>query len=429
MFVKKLSQKAIAVIATMDTKGLESGFLKSCIEDSGYRALILDTGILEYRDDTSPMPDITADEVAREGGESRAELIRLSSEKGVRDRSVRAMARGSARILKRLYEGGAFRGVVGLGGAQGTEICTTAMRALPLGVPKVMVSTVASGQTPFGIYTGTRDLTIMHSVVDILGVNTLTRRILGNAAGAVIGMAETTRSEVEEDRSRIGMTIYGTTTPGGLALKSLLEEMGYEVITFHPNGTGGMAMEELAVEGFLDGLLDLTTHEITDELFGGIHAAGPRRLLASGEMGVPRLLVPGSADFMTFAEREKVPGPYKHHPYVPHNPHITLVRADHKQMDRLAREVAARLNETKGPAAVAIPLRGFSFYNREKLVFFDPQANRTYLNSLKESLTSEIPVYEIDAHVNDMEFAQAAAPIFNDLMKTTEERHEHHSET
>jgi uncharacterized protein (UPF0261 family) len=415
--MREKPDKTVVIIATLDTKGPEAAYLKSRIEAAGYGTLVLDTGILGGENLTPLVPDFSADEIAKKGGENRAQLVAQSSEKGVRDRGIRAMAKGSAKILRGLYEEGRFRSVVGLGGAQGTEICTTAMRALPLGVPKVMVSTVASGRTPFGIYTGTRDITIMHSVVDILGVNSLTRRILSNAAGAAVGMAKETSSEVRSARIKVGITIYGTTTPGGLAAKGLLEQRGYEVIAFHPNGTGGLAMEELATEGFLNGLLDLTTHEVTDELFGGIHAANEERLVVSGQAGVPRLLVPGSADFMTFAELEKVPKIYRHHPFVPHNPHITLVRANADQMTRLATVVAERLNEARGPAAVAIPRRGFSFYNRKGLLFFDDKANHTYVQALRAKLRSNIAVYEFDLHINDPEFAAEIVPLFDDLME------------
>jgi uncharacterized protein (UPF0261 family) len=415
--VNRKSEKNIVVIATLDTKGPEAGFVKSRVEAAGYGVLILDTGVLGRKDSSAPRPHISADEIAREGGEDRAALAARSSEKGVRYRGIGAMARGSALILKRLYEEGRFRGVVGLGGAQGTEICTTAMRALPLGVPKVMVSTVASGKTPFGIFTGTRDITIMHSVVDILGLNSLTRRILANAAGAVVGMAEAAQWEEEGPDLRVGITIYGTTTPGGLAAKSLLEERRYEVIAFHPNGTGGPAMEELATEGFFHGLLDLTTHEITDELFGGVHAGGADRLLASGRAGVPRLVAPGSSDFMTFAELEKVPDLYRDHPIVPHNPHITLARANAHQMTRVATVVAERLNEGRGPIVVAIPMRGFSFYNREGLIFYDEAANHAYVDTLKGKLRSDIPVHEFDVHINDPEFAAEIVPLFDALIE------------
>lgn len=414
-------EKTVAIVATLDTKGPEAEYLKSCVESTGYGTLVLDTGILSGKDLPSLVPDISADEIAAEGGEERDKLVARSSEKGVRDRGIRAMAKGSAKILRRLYEEGRFRAVVGLGGAQGTEICTAAMRALPLGVPKVMVSTVASGRAPFGIYTGTRDITIMHSVVDILGVNSLTRRILTNAAGAAVGMAEKSLFETKSPQVKVGITIYGTTTPGGLAAKGLLEQRGYEVIAFHPNGTGGLAMEELATEGFLNGLLDLTTHEVTDELFGGIHAGNEERLVVSGQAGVPRLLVPGSADFMTFAELEKVPEAYRDHPFVPHNPHITLVRANADQMARLATVVAERLNRARGPVAVAIPRRGFSFYNREGLIFYDDKANRTYAETLRAKLGSEISLHEFDTHINDPEFAAEIVPIFDNLMKKAEE--------
>ena len=408
--------KTVAIIATLDTKGSEAAFVKTQIEAAGCATLVLDTGILGSKDPSTLAPDISADEIAREGGEEREELAARSSDKGIRDRGIRAMSKGSARILSRLYEEGRFRSVLGLGGAQGTEICTTAMRALPLGVPKVMVSTVASGKTPFGIFTGTRDMTIMHSVVDILGLNSLTRRILANAAGAVVGMALVAYSEEEYSHPRVGITIYGTTTPGGLAAKYLLEERQYEVIAFHPNGTGGTAMEELATEGFLQGLLDLTIHEVTDELFGGVHAGNRDRLLASGRAGVPRLLVPGSADFMTFAELENVPTAYRGYPFVPHNPHITLVRANANQMAQVASVAAERLNEARGPAAVAIPMRGFSFYNRKGLIFFDDEANHAFVETLRAKIRSDIPVHELDAHINDPEFASEIVPIFAALM-------------
>jgi uncharacterized protein (UPF0261 family) len=254
------------------------------------------------------------------------------------------MSKGSARILRKLYDEGRISGVIGLGGAQGTEISTYAMRALPLGVPKVMVSTVASGQTPFGIYTGTRDITIMHSVVDILGLNSLTQRVLANAAGAVVGMVQAKVIEPGKPRTRVGITIYGQTTPAALAIKPRLESMGYEVFAFHSNGTGGRAMEELAVENMLDVIFDLSTHEITDELFGGIHASDSQRLLAGGIKGIPRLVVPGALDLITLGEPESIPEVYRSQPSVRHNPHITLVRLTAEQMMRVAEVMAGRLN-------------------------------------------------------------------------------------
>jgi uncharacterized protein (UPF0261 family) len=412
--------KTIAIIATLDTKGPEAAFVKSRIEKTGYGVLVLDTGIFDRKDPSAPHPEYSADEIATEGGEDRAELVSRSVEKDTRNRAIKAMSSGSARILRRLYREGRMRGVLGLGGAQGTEICTFAMRALPLGVPKVMVSTVASGQTPFGIYTGTRDLTIMHSVVDILGLNSLTRRVLANAAGAVVGMADVKLLDEEGHRFKVGITIYGQTTPAGLAIKTLLEDKGYEIFAFHSNGTGGKAMEELAVEGLLDALFDLSTHELTDELFGGIHAGDSERLLAGGLKGKPRLVIPGGLDVITLREPETIPEVYRSQPSVPHNPHITLVRVNKEQMTRLATVMAERLNRSRGPVTVVIPKGGFSFYNRDGLHFRDLAADQALVETLRAKLRPEIPLYEFDDHVNDPPFVPQIVSVFEDLLKRGE---------
>ena len=412
-----MGKKAIAIIATLDTKGPEAAFVKERIESSGYETLILDTGILAQRDSSAPVPHVPADEIARQGGEDRSVLIARSAEKDTRNRGIRAMAEGSAKILRQLFDEGRIGAVIGLGGAQGTEISTCAMRALPIGVPKVMVSTVASGQTPFGIYTGTRDITIMHSVVDILGLNSLTRRVLANAAAAVVGMAGAGPLERISSRLRVGITLYGQTTPAGLAIKPQLEAKGYEVFAFHSNGTGGKAMEELAVEGMLDALFDLSTHEITDEIFGGIHASDPTRLLAGG--GVPRLVVPGGLDLITLREPETVPEIYRSQPFVRHNPHITLVRLTRDQMVQVAEVMSQRLNQAAAPVMVAIPTGGYSFYNRDGLHFRDPEADRAFVQTLRTRLKPGIPVTEIQSHVNDPPFISEILALFDKLMKTS----------
>lgn len=412
-----MKEKAIAIIATLDTKGPEAAFVKAQIEAEGYGTLILDTGIFGQKGSSGLKPDVSADEIAREGGENRSELAARSSEKETRNRGIKAMAKGSANLLRRLYEQGRIRGVLGLGGAQGTEICTAAMRVLPLGVPKVMVSTVASGQTPFGIFTGTRDVTIMHSVVDILGLNSLTKRILANAAAAAVGMAEVTPLREESQGRKVGITIYGQTTPAGMAIKSVLEDHGYEVFAFHSNGTGGKAMEELAVEGLLDALFDLSTHELTDEIFGGIHAGDSDRLLAGGLKGLPRLVLPGGLDVITLGEPETVPRMYRSQPSVPHNPHITLVRVNTEQMIRLATVMAERLNQARGPVAVVIPKGGFSFYNRDGLHFRDLEADRSLVRTLKAKLKPEVALIEFDNHINDPDFVPKIVFVFETLLK------------
>jgi len=412
-----MQKKAIAIIATLDTKGPESAFVKSRIEAAGFRTVFMDTGILEQRDPDGPVPDISADQIAAEGGADRSELIAKSVEKETRNRGIRAMSSGSAKILRQLYDQGRICGVIGIGGAQGTEIGATAMRALPLGVPKMMVSTVASGQTPFGIYTGTRDLTIMHSVVDILGLNSLMRRVLSNAVGAVVGMVRAEPMEAPSTSPKIGLTIYGQTTPAALVIKPQLEACGYEVFAFHSNGTGGQALEELAVEGMLDGLFDLSTHEITDEIFGGIHAGDANRLLSGGLKGIPRLVVPGGLDIITLRELETVPEIYRSQPHVKHNPHITLVRLTTEQMVKVADVVVERLNQATAPVIAAIPKGGFSFYNRDGLHFRDIKADQAFIQTLKTKLKPEIEICELDGHVNDPVFIEAILSLFERLMQ------------
>lgn len=412
-----MHDKAIAIIATLDTKGPEAGFVKAKIEREGFATIVLDTGILAQRDPDGLRPEVSADRIAEEGGEDRAELIASSAEKETRNRGIRAMSNGAAKILRQLYDQGQICGVIGLGGAQGTEISTFAMRALPLGVPKMMVSTVASGQTPFGIYTGTRDLTIMHSVVDILGLNSLMRQVLSNAVGAVVGMAKAATTEAPSASLKIGMTIYGQTTPAALVIKPQLEARGYEVFAFHCNGTGGQAMEELAVEGLLDGLFDLSTHEITDEIFGGIHAGDAERLLAGGLKGIPRLVVPGGLDIITLRELETVPEIYRSQPYVKHNPHITLVRLTADQMVKVADVMVKRLNQASAPVIVAIPKGGFSFYNKDGLHFRDIAADAAFVRTLKMKLKPEIEICELDGHVNDAVFIEAILLLFERLMQ------------
>lgn len=412
-----MNRVVIAIIATLDTKGPEAAFVKDCIEAAGCRTIVLDTSILDYPVTTSIGPDINADHIAREGGADRRELVANSAEKETRNRGIKAMAAGSAKVLKKLYDQGRIAGVIGLGGAQGTEICTCAMRTLPLGVPKMMVSTVASGQARFGLYTGTRDLTIMHSVVDILGLNSLTRRILSNAAGAVTGMVKTGWVKEESDALKIGITIYGQTTPAALLIKPRLEAMGYEIFTFHSNGTGGKAMEELAFEGMLDGIFDLSTHEVTDEIFHGIHAGDSNRLLSGGLKGVPRLVVPGGVDIITLGELDSVPEIYQTQPFVRHNPHITLVRLTTGQMVQVAAVMAERLNQSIADVIVVIPTGGFSFYNRNGLHFWNLDADQTFAKTLRAKLKSSIEIHQIDRHVNDPEFTDAIIPLFNNLIQ------------
>jgi uncharacterized protein (UPF0261 family) len=402
-----MQKRAVAVVATLDTKGPEAGFVVERIKAGGCDAVVLDTGIMAERDPAAPTPTFTPGQIAAEAGEDRDELAAKLTDKETRDRWIRAMAAGSAKLLKRLQAEGKIHGAIGLGGAQGTEICSTAMRALPLGVPKLLVSTVASGRTPFGIYTGTRDLTMMHSVVDVLGINSLTRLVLTNAVGAVVGMVDAQAAMEPEPapRVRIGISIYGNTTPAAMAVKGQLERLGYEVFGFHSNGTGGLAMEELAAEDMLDVILDLSTHELTDEIFGGIHGGDENRLVRGGRK-VPRLVVPGALDLITFGRLEDVPARFHPQQFVRHNPNVTLVRTNTEQLIRLGEVMGERLNRAEHPVEVIVPIGGWSFYNRDGLHFRDIEADQAFVDTLRRTLRPDIPVRVVNMHVNDPEFAE-----------------------
>jgi len=399
--MKKSRSKAILIIATLDTKGPETQYLKDLIETKGHQVLVMDTGIL----DLPPFkPDLSRDEVVGAAGTRIEDLIR-NKDKG---RAIQAMAEGSKKIVRQLYEGGKISGIIGLGGAQGTEIGTSAMRALPVGFPKLMVSTVASGYAQFGPYVGTKDLLMMHSVVDILGLNVFSRMILSNAAGAMMGMVERGTKIKKPKKKQIGMTIYGTTTPGCMMAKAYLEKKGFEVVAFHPNGTGGKAMEEMVEEGVLNGVLDMTTHELTDELVGGLHRAGPSRLEAAGRKGIPQVVVPGSIDFIVTGPISSLPPEYRNRKHIAHNPSISLVRASPDEMEMVGKIMASKLNGAKGPTIVMIPLKGFSYPNRKGEALFDEGGNQVFIKTLKENLRG-IKVIEVDAHINDPEFAREAA--------------------
>ena len=314
--------RTILILATLDTKEEEARFLRQRIEGRGHRVLMVDAGVLR---DPHVEPDVSRRAVAAAGGQSLDELLALR-DKG---ECIRNMIRGAARTVRDLWDRKRFDGVLGVGGAQGAAIGTAAMRTLPFGVPKLMVTTVASGQASFGDFVGTSDLTMMHCVADMFGINALTAKVLTNAAGAIVGMVEAAAdAPPPDDKPRVAMTVLGNTTPAGTMIKRLLGEKGYEVVGFHANGTGGVAAEALVAEGYFDAMLDLTTHEIIDRQYGGKHGAiADTRLQGAAEAGIPQLVVPGCIDYFVFGDLDSVPARLKRRPYVVHNPQITLVRA------------------------------------------------------------------------------------------------------
>ncbi|MBM3458944.1 MAG: UPF0261 family protein [Armatimonadetes bacterium] len=392
----------VGLVATLDTKGQEAAFLRERLEMAGLQVLVLHCGTHEPQ---FP-PEVSNAEIAAAGGGLLAELRR----RGDRGEAVATLARGAAALAAQLYAGRRIQGLISLGGSAGTTIGTAAMRALPVGVPKVMVSTMASGDTR--PYVDVKDVAMLYSVVDVAGLNRLSRRILANAAGAMAGMLLAPPLEAAQDRPLIGATMFGVTTPCVTEARRLLEEAGYEVLTFHATGTGGRAMEELVRGGFLAGVLDVTTTELADELVGGILTAGPDRLEAAGAAGLPQVVCPGAIDMVNFGPPESVPERFRDRLFYHHNPTVTLMRTTPEECAELGRITARKLSAAQGPATVLFPRRGVSAIDREGQPFDSPAAREAYLQALREALPPAVPVVELDLHINDPGFAAATVQAF-----------------
>ncbi len=389
----------IAILGTLDTKGVEHGFVADLIRQRGHQTLIIDAGALAA---PTLKPDITREQVASEGG------IDLPSLVAKRDRGemVAAMAGAAARVVERLAREGSIDGVISLGGGGGTTIGTTAMRALPIGFPKVMVSTLASGNTaPF---VGSRDIVMIPSVVDVAGINRISRPILARAAGAICGMVET-KIPAGEDKPLIAASMFGNTNDCVSVARKILEDAGYEVLVFHATGTGGRTMESLIESGMISGVLDVTTTEWADELVGGILGAGPTRLEAAGKTGTPAIVAPGCIDMINFGPRDTVPAKFAGRKFYQHNPNVTLMRLTKEESARLGEIFAVKLNAYTGPVTVLLPQKGFSVIGEPGKLFHDPFADEAFFQALKHNLKESVPVVEMDCAVNAPEFAQACA--------------------
>ncbi len=400
---------AIALIATLDTKGPEVKYLKDRIEEKGGAVRIVDTGMRGTPQ--AVRADVSREEVAAAGGSSLGEVEKLE-----RGHAIEVMRRGLVKIMTAEYERGAIAGALAIGGQDGALLAAHAMQALPLGLPKMIVTPIAQGSEPFGPYVGTSDIIIMHSVIDILGVNRISRKIFDQAAGAMLGALDMRISVDLDPAETIAVTMYGNTTPVVMVAKERLERLGYEVIVFHPNGTGGRAMEEMVARGLFSAVLDITTHEVTDEMFGGFHAGGPERLEVAGHHGVPQLVVPGCVDFIIQGACADLPEKYQERQTYYFNPEVTLVRLSPVEMEQVGRVMADKLNKAKGPTGVLIPLGGFSAYAHPGGALHNPDGDRKFIDALKSSLRPGIPVIEFDAHINGEAFAEKAVSMLLETM-------------
>ena len=397
--------KTILIIGTLDTKGLEFAYLRDLIQARGHRTIVLDAGV---NGEPGFPPDISAEEVAKTGGASLMEL-RQKADRGF---ALDVMSKGAREITARLHEDRKIDGVISLGGSGGTSIATTAMQALPVGLPKLMVSTMASGNV--APYVDVKDITMMYSVVDVAGLNSLSRKIFANAVGAICGMVEQEVTQAE-DKPLITATMFGVTTPCVTMVREGLEKRGFEVLVFHATGSGGRSMEALISAGFISGVADITTTEWCDELVGGVLSAGPERLDAAAKAGIPQVVSLGALDMVNFGAMETVPEQFKHRTLYKHNASVTLMRTTAQENAELGRIIATKLNQTRVPTALFIPLHGVSMIDAPGQPFHSPEADQALFAAIREHLdTSKVELIEMPNHINDPEFAEAM------LVKLTE---------
>ncbi len=391
--------KTIGIIGALDTKGAEFAFLKAEIEKRGFKTLVVDTGVLG---EAYFEPDVSRSQVAEAGGSNLDQLL----ERKDRGEAMAVMTKGVAEVARELYELERIDGIISMGGGGGTVIGTSAMRALPVGFPKLMVSTLASGDTT--PYVGTTDITMMPSVVDVAGVNRISKRIYTNAAGAICGMVQGEPDE-SEDKPLIAASMFGNTTTAVDHAREILEAKGFEVLVFHATGTGGQTMEALVADGYIAGVLDITTTEWADEICGGVLSAGPHRLEAAAKAGIPQVVVPGCIDMCNFWARDTVPEKYSDRTFYEWNPNVTLMRTTPQENQRMGAIFAEKLNSATAPAAVLIPLKGYSQLDLEGQPFYWPEANQAFIEALKRDLRQDVPVTELDYDINAPEFSSRVA--------------------
>ncbi len=401
-------KKTILMIGSFDTKAEDYAFVRDLIAARGHAVLALNTGVLGTTD-RFPV-DVEADKVAANGGGDLAAL----RDKQDRGEAIKVMCLGAAAVTTEMYAQGRFDAMLGLGGSGGANVIAPAMRALPVGVPKVLVSTVASGDT--APYVGLKDVTMIPSVVDVAGVNRISEKIYKEAVGAVCGMAEMDYASSAEQKPIIAASMFGQTTPCVTRCKEELTAKGYEVLVFHASGTGGKTMEGMVDEGYVAGVLDITTTEWSDELLGGMFSAGPTRLEAPGRAGVAHLIVPGCVDMVNFGPPQTVPEQFSGRTLYESKPTVTLMRTTAEENARIGEIFAEKANASKGKVAFLLPLRGLSVLDSEGGAFWSPEADLALFRAIKENVRGDIPVVELDAHINDEAFSRRAVAILMDLM-------------
>ncbi len=398
----------VVIVGALDTKGADFAFVRQLIEQHGLATLVVDFGVLG---EPAFPPAITRSEVAAAGGGDLA-TFQTGEHK---DQAMQVMSDGLAVVVRRLYDQGRLQGILGMGGSGGTSIAAAAMRTLPVGVPKLIVSTVGSGDV--SAYVENKDITIMPSVVDVAGLNRISRAIYANAAGAIAGMVQTPAPASAGDKPLLTASMFGNTTAAVDYARGLLEQRGYEVLVFHATGAGGHSMESLIADGYIAGCLDITTTELADYVCGGVFSAGPERCLAAARAGVPAVLVPGCVDMANFGALDTVPERYRDRTLYQWNPNVTLLRTDVEENRRIGELLADAANAAVGPVAVLLPLGGVSMLDSEGGRFWDPHADRACYDAIKARLRPDVQLIELAYNINDPEFAGAAVTSLVDMLE------------
>ncbi|MFY9325573.1 MAG: Tm-1-like ATP-binding domain-containing protein [Candidatus Nanopelagicales bacterium] len=402
----------VLVIGTLDTKGPEVAYLRDKLKEYGLKPYVIDVGILG--EPIGITPDFSKTQLAQFGGTT----IEKVQNAGSRGAAVELMREFVIKKVEQMVSKEEVIGGIGIGGAEGGVMTAAALMVLPIGAPKIVISPIASGKHEFAPLVGTTDMMTMHSIVDILGLNDISKTIFDNAAAAVYGMIEKGHqlTKPKPGTKAVAVTMLGNTNTAITAMQPLMKEAGYELVVFHANGVGGAAMEELATAGQFVGIIDFTTNEMAANMFGGIHVANQNRLTVAGSLGIPQVVVPGCVDFIVF-HANTVPENLKARPIYNHNPEYWLVRLTGEEMEKLGKKFAESLNTSLGEVKVVIPTQGISIPNKKGGIFFDPAADKKFMDQMQQTLKPDIEVTSFDLHVNDAEFGKAVGKLFIDMMK------------
>jgi uncharacterized protein (UPF0261 family) len=406
-----LDGATVVLLGTLDTKGVEYAFLRDRLREQDVNVVLVDVGVL---DEPLIVPDITRQEVAEAAG---ADVVQLAAERN-RAAALEVMGRGASKIARRLHIEGRLDGIIGMGGTGGSSVAAAAMRALPLGTPKLLLSAVA----PRDIrpYVGTADLTLMYAVTDIAGINRISAPILANAAAAIAGMARSWAPVLDNGKPLVGASMFAITMPCVGAARKRLEELGYEVVVFHQNGTGGRSMEDLVDCGAITAMLDVTTTELADDLVGGICPAAPGRLEAAGRVGIPQVVTLGALDFVCMGAMDTIPERFSGRTFHRHAPEMIGMRTSPDECSQLGRIIARKLNAAVGPTVLFVPLRGISLYSKPGEVFHDSRADEALFDAVRESLDRDrVELRELDVDINDSSFGLAMANRLHELCQRT----------